>query len=97
MTLESDELKLKAADAVIREGLSVRDAERLARSLSKEPVKGKRKKKRDPYYDEVELSLSEVLKRKVRVTKSSKNGRLEIEFFDDDDLKKLLKIFDDEY
>lgn len=97
MTLESDELKLKAAEAVIREGLSVRDAERLARSLSKEPVRGKRTKKRDPYYDEVELSLSEVLKRKVRVTKSSKNGKLEIEFFDDDDLKKLLKIFDDEY
>lgn len=97
LTLESDELKMKLADAVIKDGLSVRDTERLARSLAKEPAKGKRAKKRDPYYDEVELSLSSVLKRKVHVTKSAKNGKLEIEFFDDDDLKKLLKIFDDEY
>ncbi len=97
LTLESDELKMKLADAVIKDGLSVRDTERLARSLAKEPGKGKRAKKRDPYYDEVELSLSSVLKRKVHVTKSAKNGKLEIEFFDDDDLKKLLKIFDDEY
>lgn len=97
LTLESDELKMKLADAVIKDGLSVRDTERLARSLVKEPAKGKRTKKRDPYYDEIELSLSSVLKRKVHVTKSSKNGKLEIEFFDDDDLKKLLKIFDDEY
>lgn len=97
MTIEDDALKIRVANTAVKEGLSVRDTERLARSLVKEPAKGKRTKKRDPYYDEVELSLSEVLKRKVRVTKSSKNGKLEIEFFDDEDLKKLLKIFDDEY
>ena len=51
---------------------------------------------RSPYYDEVELALSDVLGRQVKVTKSSKKGSLEIEFFDDDDLKKLLKIFDNE-
>lgn len=97
MTIEDDALKIRAANTAVKDGLSVRDTERLARSLAKEPARGKRTKKRDPYYDEVELSLSEVLKRKVRVTKSSKNGKLEIEFFDDEDLKKLLKIFDDEY
>ena len=57
---------------------------------------GKKAKKRNPYYDEVELALSDVLGRQVKVTKSSKKGSLEIEFFDDDDLKKLLKIFDNE-
>lgn len=97
MTIEDEALKIRVANTAVKDGLSVRDTERLARSLAKEPAKGKRTKKRDPYYDEVELSLSEVLKRKVRVTKSSKNGKLEIEFFDDEDLKKLLKIFDDEY
>ncbi len=97
MTLDDDALKISAAQTAVKEELSVRDTERLARSLLKEPKKGKKTKKRDPYYDEVELSLSDVLKRKVRVTKSSKSGKLEIEFFDDDDLKKLLKIFDDEY
>ncbi len=97
MTIDDDALKISAAQTAVKEELSVRDTERLARSLLKEPKKGKKTKKRDPYYDEVELSLSDVLKRKVRITKSSKSGKLEIEFFDDDDLKKLLKIFDDEY
>lgn len=97
MTVEDDGEKLKLAELVIKEDLSVRETERLARNISKMPSKGKKTKKRNPYYDEIELSLSEVLKRKVHITKSSKTGKLEIEFFDDDDLKKLLKIFDDEY
>ena len=62
----------------------------------KDEPKGKKVKKRNPFYDEAELALSDVLGRKVRITKSSKKGALEIEFFDDADLKKLLKIFDNE-
>ena len=56
----------------------------------------KKAKKRNPYYDEAELALSQVLGRSVKITKSSKKGSLEIEFFDVADLKKLLKIFDNE-
>lgn len=97
LSVESDESKINLAKAIIKDDLSVRETERLARNAEKLPVAGKKAKKRNPYYDEVELSLSDVLKRKVRITKSSKKGSLEIEFFDDDDLKKLLKIFDDEY
>lgn len=84
------------AKLVVKEGLSVRETERLARKANVAEPTGKRTKKRNPYYDEVELALSEVLKRKVKVTKSSKKGSIEIEFFDDKDLKKLIKIFDNE-
>lgn len=84
------------AKIVVKEELSVRETERLARNSVKTPSAGKKTKKRNPYYDEIELALSDVLGRKVKVTKSSKKGSLEIEFFDDDDLKKLLKIFDNE-
>ncbi len=96
LTVEDDSLKLSLAALIIKDGLSVREAERLARGAVKTEPKGKHKKKRNPYYDEVELALSNVLARKVRVTKSSKNGTIEIEFFDDEDLKKLIKIFDNE-
>lgn len=84
------------AKLVADKGLSVRETERIARAMAKEKSQGKKAKKRNPYYDEAELALSEVLGRKVRITKSSKKGSLEIEFFNDDDLKKLLKIFDNE-
>ena len=96
LTAADDDYRIELARLVVKESLSVRETERLARKSGAEPAKGKKAKKRNPYYDEVELALADVLKRKVKVTKSSKKGSLEIEFFDDDDLKKLLKIFDNE-
>ena len=96
LTLEDDKAKIELAKFVIKEDVSVRETERLARKQLKTEPTGKKTKKRNPYYDEVELALSDVLQRKVRVTKSTKKGAIEIEFFDDEDLKKLIKIFDNE-
>ena len=96
LTLEDDKAKIELAKFVIKEEISVRETERLARKQIKTEPTGKKTKKRNPYYDEVELALSDVLQRKVRVTKSTKKGAIEIEFFDDEDLKKLIKIFDNE-
>ncbi len=96
LTLEDDKAKIELAKFVIKEEISVRETERLARKQIKVEPTGKKTKKRNPYYDEVELALSDVLQRKVRVTKSTKKGAIEIEFFDDEDLKKLIKIFDNE-
>ncbi len=96
LTLEDDKAKIELAKLVVKEDISVRETERLARKQIKTEPTGKKTKKRNPYYDEVELALSDVLQRKVRVTKSTKKGAIEIEFFDDEDLKKLIKIFDNE-
>lgn len=96
LSLPDDKMKTDLAKLVIANDLSVRETERIARNMMKEAPRVKKTKKRNPYYDEAELALSEVLGRKVKITKSSKKGALEIEFFDDADLKKLLKIFDNE-
>ena len=82
LTLEDDKAKIELAKFVIKEDISVRETERLARKQIKQAPMGKKTKKRNPYYDEVELALSDVLQRKVRVTKSTKKGAIEIEFFD---------------
>ncbi len=96
LTLESDKEKTELAELVIKEDLSVRETERLARKTVKQEPVGKKKKKRNPYYDEVELALTQSLQRNVKVTKSTKKGAIEIEFFDDEDLKKLIKIFEED-
>lgn len=96
LSLPDDKMKTELAKLVVANDLSVRETERIARNMVKEAPKKSKAKKRNPYYDEAELALSEVLGRKVKITKSSKKGALEIEFFDDADLKKLLKIFDNE-
>lgn len=93
----SDETKQNAAlDKILENGLNVRQTEALVKALQKEPAVPKQTKKRENFFTEVGLSLSTVLSRKVKVVGNSKGGRLEIEFFDKEDLKKLVKVFDEE-
>ena len=46
-------------------------------------------RRRDSFYDEVELSLTEVLGRKVKVYNGRGKGTLEIEFYSAEDLKEI--------
>ena len=92
-----DETKQNAAlDKILENGLNVRQTEALVKALQKEPAVPKQTKKRENFFTEVGLSLSTVLSRKVKVVGNSKGGRLEIEFFDKEDLQKLVKLFDEE-
>ena len=86
------------ANEIIKKNLSVRETERAVKALLKgDAKKEKRAKKRDTYYDEVELAVSQSLGRKAKVSLSAGNkGTLEIEFFGKEDLSKLLKLFENE-
>lgn len=74
--------------------LTVRDVERLAKKMNSEGDKKEvSHKKRDPFYDEVEIALHEHLSRKIKVNNAkNESGVLEIEFYNQDDLKELAKI-----
>ncbi len=76
--------------------ITVRQIERLAKQQEKSAAAPKRAKRRDSYYDEVELALSEVLGRKVRVYNGRSKGTLEIEFYSPEDLKHLANRFKEE-
>lgn len=94
--LDDEDLISDIAKEIVEKQLSVRQTEQLVKSLKK-PKKDKAPKKaRDKFYDEVELSLSGVLARKVTVQNSGKGGKIEIEFFDADDLQKLAKLFSED-
>ena len=86
------------ANEIIKKNLSVRETERAVKALLKgDTKKEKRAKKRDTYYDEVELAVSQSLGRKAKVSLSGGNkGTLEIEFFGKEDLSKLMKLFENE-
>ncbi len=87
----------RIAQTVVRDGISVREVERLAKREKKDRQSPeKRVKKRDKYYDEVEIALSNVLSRKVKVFVSNGGkGTLEIEFFSKQDLEKLAMQIDE--
>lgn len=91
----SDDEKIKMLASEIGEkGLSVRETERLVKFMLKDSGKKKKDgKKRETYYDEVELALSDKLGRtaKVHVNKEGK-GNIEIEFYSKEDLAKLMRF-----
>ena len=86
----------RVAQLVVKDGISVRDVERLAKSAQKtKKSPEKREKKRDIFYDEVEIALSKMLGRKVKVFVSKGgSGTLDVEFFSKSDLEKLSKQFE---
>lgn len=86
----------RVAQLIVKDGISVRDVERLAKSAQKtKKSPEKREKKRDIFYDEVEIALSKMLGRKVKVFVSKGgSGTLEVEFFSKPDLEKLSKQFE---
>ncbi len=92
--LKDEKLILELCKEIIEKDLSVRETERTVKSLlsPKKDKAEKKPKKRDPYYDECELAIRDVLGRKASINVSKGNkGTIEIEFFGKDDLNKILK------
>lgn len=87
-----DEQKLiETAKMIEEKEITVREIEKMAKS--KEKIDNSRQsqqlKRRDSYYDEVELALSNTLGRKVRVMTGKEKGTLEIEFYSKEDLAAI--------
>ncbi len=91
LAFESEEAQTAAAEEAVAKGLSVRDLERMAKNAKKKtaqetPVVAFAK---NSFYSEVELALAEHLGRRVQVIAAKKGGLLQLEFYDEDDLKGL--------
>ena len=95
-SLSNRALLLAALSRVIGGGLSVRQTEALVKAMSRAPRPKTEHMNKDNYLSEVQCSLSSVLARKVKVTGTEKGGRLIIEFFSKEDLRKLISAFDEE-
>ena len=88
---------LSMAEEIQKKDLSVREVERVAKTQAKnKTAKPTPRKKKDNFYNEVELALAETLGRKVRIVSNKKGGVLELEFFDKEDLQKLAQLLDAE-
>ena len=88
--LPNEALIHAAAEQIVSHKLTVRDVEKLAkRSQQEAGAAPKPRSRRDAFYDEVELALTETLGRKVRVVPGRGKGTLEIEFYSNEDLKDL--------
>ena len=79
-------------DAIIKKGLSVRQAEALARKLKKPPTPKKVLSKDDPYIQSLSDNLKRSLGTKVEIKKEGKQGRILLYFYSDDELDRLVEF-----
>ena len=85
-----DEKRIQgAAEAVLRDQLSVRQTEALVRKLLSPPKQAETKKD-DIYVKALEERLTRSFNRKVHIVSGPRKGRLEIEYYGNEDLDALI-------
>lgn len=94
LTVDDHEEQYTLAQKIFDEKLNVRDVEKLVKNLHK-PVKQKKEEDRtmDVIYQDIENRLKQKLSTKVTVTSKSEGaGKIEIEFYNHEDLDRLLDM-----
>ena len=95
LSVEDPRQQYELAQKIFDEKLSVRDVEKMVRSLGK-PAKEKKAadKSLDVIYEDIQEKLKNTLGTKVAISsKGDGAGRIEIEFYSHEDLDRLVDIF----
>ena len=88
--LNKDNEQIVLANMIIEKNLSVRDTESLVKKLNK---KTKEKiKHSDPIIKEIEDNLRESLGTKVQIINGKKKGKIEIEYYSDEELERIIDL-----
>lgn len=90
LQLKTEKQQKDAARKIIDLNLSVRQAETLCKNMAKPEKKEKPQTFAVDYIAECEKQLSKHLGRGVKIVSGKKKGKFELEFYDQDDLQKLL-------
>ncbi len=86
--------QIEIARKILKDGLSVRETEKLA-AEKEEPGKKKRgRKPKDPDVARVEADLKEALGTRVSIKRTGRKGKIEIEFFSRDELERLIEMLE---
>ncbi|MEO5716705.1 MAG: ParB/RepB/Spo0J family partition protein [Luteolibacter sp.] len=99
LSIKDQDTQLLAADQIIRRQLTVRAAEKLAQSFINNDSAEPGEAKKAPAAREVDIHvraitnrLREHLATHVAIQHSSKKGKIEIEYYGDDDLQRLIEL-----
>ena len=90
LALDTEVAQVRLAERIINEKLSVRDAEESVKRVRKRKLIPK---KRIPILMEVENYLKQLLGTSVKIKPGLKRGRIEIEYYGDEDLDRILELF----
>ncbi|WP_067727774.1 ParB/RepB/Spo0J family partition protein [Oceanobacillus damuensis] len=77
-----------------QEKLNVRQVEKMIMELNQKPVRKKERPKKDVFLQERETVLRERLGTAVNIHKGKRKGKIEIEFYTDDDLNRIIEFLE---
>ena len=95
LSLNGTVLREFLINRIIDDGLSVRQAEKLAKELSapkKEPKEKKYPDETDIQIERIRKSIEDKLGTKVKINHGAKKGKIEIEYYGNSDLDRLLEL-----
>ena len=98
INLKSESDQKKALSKIVKNSLSVRQTEDLVRSLDKKSEQKSKKnetKPSNPFLDDFSKRLRNSLSTKVNIKQKGKGGEIRIEYYSDDDLERLMQLFDE--
>ena len=92
LAIEDSKVQCEIAQKVIDEKLSVRELERLIKFLKAEKKPKEKTRELNPYYKDVTERLQNYFGTKVNISNKNNKGRIEIEYYSDEDLQRILEI-----
>jgi ParB family transcriptional regulator, chromosome partitioning protein len=99
INLKSEKDQKKILKQISSKSLSVRQTEELVRSYEKKNEQASQKKgtsdKRDPFLEEISKRLRNRLSTRVNIKQKGKGGEIRIEYYTEDDLERLMQLFDE--
>jgi ParB family chromosome partitioning protein len=89
LAIDDKKKQKKVARDIIDKKLNVRDAESLVKDIKKNTPS---RVEKDPYILDIEENLISKFGTKVKITQGNNKGKVEIEYYSDDDLNRILEI-----
>lgn len=93
MSVPSEQIQLLLLSAIIESDLNVRQSEAMAKRLCAEPKVKNPPTAYDIQIDRIQNKIESVLGTKVTISHKGKKGKISIEYYNDEDLERLMEIF----
>ncbi len=90
LALPTEAAQLRAADIIIKKGLSVRETEKL--TAKKDSDTKNTAIRKDQNIVDIENQLQQILGTRVKIFHGKKRGRIQIEYYSNEDLNRVLAV-----
>lgn len=90
--LRSKKIIPETADKVVKDNLNVRQLENLVQRLNEDVPRETIEKKKDIFIEEKQSELRDRFGTNVQIKKNKNKGKIEIEFFSEEDLERILEL-----